>query len=128
MESIKYKLKLALIVLSFLGGLIPDLRIFAIACNSFSDYCDVFDESENLQASMRNFTLEFNTQKFPNNENNTGFSMKSRQKRFQDPLLKARETSNRVSTLLDETLVDSGYDKKMRPEVKGRPIQVPLFS
>ena len=39
-------------------------------------------------------------------------------------ILAAKKTSNRVTTLLDELLVNSGYDKKMRPEVDGRPIQV----
>ena len=128
MESIKYKLNLAVILLSFLGGLTPKLGNFVLACNTFSDYCDVFDESENAQTAMSNFSLELNPLKFPNHENNTGFEMKSRQKRFQDPFLKAKETSNRVSTLLDKLLINSGYDKKMRPEIEGRPIQVPLFS
>ena len=128
MESFQYKLILALIVLSFLGELIPEQGIFVLGCNSFSDYCDVFDEIETVQTAISNISFEFNALEFPYYENNTGFDMKSRQKRFQDPFLKAKETSNRVSTLLDELLVNSGYDKKMRPEVEGKPIQVPLFS
>ena len=128
MESFKYKLNLAFILLPFFGDLIPKLGIFVFACNSFSDYCDVFDESENVQTAMSNFSFEFHALKFPYHENNTGLYMKSRQKRYQDPFLKAKEISNRVSTLLDELLVNSGYDKKMRPEVEGKPIQVPLFS
>ena len=128
-NTTKHIFQVSFITVPLIGGLMSGRGQISEACNSFSDYCDIFDESENFQAS-----LDSSNSKWKSNQliNYTVVSYNRvrhdfRQKRSGDPFLEAKKTSNRVSTLLDELLVDSGYDKKMRPEVEGKPIQVSEF-
>ena len=125
---IRYILNCSFIIAPFIGVLVPGSILFVKACNSFSDYCDTFDEAENLPTSLNNSKTKYNPLLQVNHEKLENPSIKSdylRHKRsYNDTFLTAKKTSNRVSSLLDELLVNSGYDKKMRPEVDGSPIQV----
>ena len=121
--------QLSFIIVLLIGGLISGRGMISEACNNFSDYCDIFDENENFQASLDSSNLKRKSSQLINYTlvHDNRFRFDFRQKRSDDPFLEPKKTSNRVSTLLDELLVDSGYDKKMRPEVEGKPIEVPLF-
>ena len=48
--------------------------------------------------------------------------LKGIQKRSND----AVETSNKITSMLDELLNDSGYDKQLRPGLSGVPIEVTI--
>ena len=125
---IPYILNCSLIIGTFIGELFPGTKFFVKACNSFSDYCDMFDETENLPTSLDNSNMKINPlqpfdyEELENRSIKSGYLRLKRSKN--DNFWTAQQTSNRVSSLLDELLINSGYDKKMRPEVDGSPIQV----
>ena len=125
---IQYLLNCSLFIGPFIGELFPGSKFFVKACNSFSDYCDMLDETKNLPTSLDNSKVKINPLQPVNYDKLENRSIKSEYLRLKrsnnDNFKKAQKSSNRVSTLLDELLINSGYDKKMRPEVDGSPIQV----
>ena len=123
---IRYILNCSLIIGTFIGELFPGSKKFVKACNSFSDYCDMLDETKNLPTSLDNSKVKINPLQPVNYKKLENRSIKYlRLKRSNNASFwTAQQTSNRVSKLLDELLINSGYDKKMRPEVDGSPIQV----
>ena len=123
---IQYILNCSIFIGPFIGELFSGSNIFVKACNSFSDYCDMFDETDNLPTSLDYSKMTINPLQTVTYEKLENRSIKSeylRLKRSNNDT-KAQKTSNRVSSLLDELLINSGYDKKMRPEVDGSPVQV----
>ena len=72
---------------------------FVLGCNQdYSDFCD--------------------------HENEDKSDPKDRVKRAFQPFRSERELSKQISTILDELLVESGYDRQIRPQISGPPLEV----
>ena len=93
------------------------------ACNNFFDYCDSISDEEldrndaqNVSSKMLYMISEeqqLHHLETKNNYTNAENSSKN-----------ALQTSHKITTMLDELLNDSGYDKQLRPGISGDPIEV----
>ena len=93
------------------------------ACNNFFDYCDSISNNESshndVQKNASNIlSMVLASNRYLNSTSENG--LKGRQKRSNG----AFETSNKITSMLDELLNDSGYDKQLRPGLSGVPIEV----
>ena len=119
-----------ILVLIYPGQFHISKNIVAIACNTFNDFCDAFDE--NMEDLKENSTKELQFQQ-------TSFispdvklynyswldSTVERDKRSSITVpVEERQISKKITTLLDK-LFDSGYDRQITPHVKkGSPLEV----
>ena len=113
-------------ILIFIGIIIEYNIILTLCCNSFSDYCDNFEED--YVATNREDDLYLQSKprfsNFHEFDNTTTRESESRAKRSTDFTQDPVKISEHVSRILDELLVNSGYDKQLRPQISGKPIQV----
>ena len=105
-----------------------DTQIFVSACNNFNDFCDDIDEdpddikTENQwtnKAPVNISVLIPPHEKIPEKppeRNPPPFSMQREGKMM----------SSQVTTILDKLLFESGYDRQIRPQIHGDPVQVLL--
>ena len=99
------------------------------ACNYFFDYCDFLGEdTEELKEegyiSLDSSSLLSSVLK--NYQNQQIIKNNKRNKR--EYTIKAYKSSTQITTMLDKLLRDSRYDKQIRPEIIGTPIEVILIN
>ena len=96
------------------------------ACNNFFDYCDSISDEEfdgndaqNVSSNLMYMISEEKQLRYLETKNNyTTAEISSK-----DTL----QSSHKITTMLDELLNDSGYDKQLRPGISGDPIEVTHF-
>ena len=97
------------------------------ACNSFNDFCDGIDEEPDdikSATSLHDNQLP-NTVGWSHHNYSRMEEMNNRSKRS-PPSIHGNEekTSSQVTTILDQLLFHSGYDRQIRPQINGPPVQV----
>ena len=113
-------------ILLFIGMVIEYQVIQTLCCNSFSDYCDNFEEDYVNSNGEDDLYLQTKP-RFSNNQEFDNTSTRDsdrRTKRSPDSIQDPEKISQHVSTILDGLLVNSGYDKQLRPQISGKAIQV----
>ena len=94
------------------------------ACNNFFDYCDsisgdVLDHNEVKNYSSNILSMILDSNRSQSLKANTGHKRSQNKDQI--------ETSSKITTMLDELLNDSGYDKRLRPGLNGVPIEVMYY-
>ena len=110
-----------------LSGLFRDkTSVLVEGCNKFNDYCDDFNEELNDLNTNKVLQLKplSNLPDVNNYNKTTTIEPNHRQKRSHFILRDAEKTSKQVTTILDNLLFSSGYDKQIRPQINGPPVQV----
>ena len=117
-------------VLIYPGQFNNSKNIVAVACNTFNDFCDVFDENMEDLKENSNKEPQFQQTSFISADvklhNHSGLdSTVERDKRSSITVpVEERQISKKITTLLDK-LFDSGYDRQITPHVKkGSPLEV----
>ena len=114
--------KMWILIICFTAVLLDKKKIQSEACNNFFDYCDSIGNDDfshdnlNFSSNILSMATESNMSLTLNRED--------RYKRSQNRTSDALETSNKITSMLDELLNDSGYDKQLRPGLSGNPIEV----
>ena len=95
------------------------------ACNSYMDFCDGIDEnilvknnSEIVNATPLMEDLEIIRQ------NQYVDDILERSVRSFKPYRNGEALSLQITTILDELLFESGYDRQIRPQIEGPPLEV----
>ena len=101
-----------------------------LACNVFNDFCDEWDEApDDIKAEkIMSKNPSVNVLKLVYHNHSNGIEIDSRIKR--SPISLQREEKmkhGQVTTILDKLLFESGYDRQIRPQINGPPVQV-IFS
>ena len=105
-------------------------NIVAVACNTFNDFCDAFDENMEDLKENPNKELEIQQTSFISADvklhNYSGLDRTvDRDKRSSKTVpVEERQISKKITTILDKLLFDSGYDRQISPRVKGTPLEV----
>ena len=115
--------KLLILVVCISSSMFGKNKLQSEACNDFFDYCDSISNNESSHNDVQNKSSNILSMVLASNRYLTLTSengLKGRQTRSND----AVETSNKITSMLDELLNDSGYDKQLRPGLSGVPIEV----
>ena len=116
-----------LLVLCF-GQFRHKRSILVTACNTFNDYCDIFNEEADDINNKRG--TQFVPLLKTSTVNNHNYSAiieldDNRSKRSSYITVQNEEkTSTQVTTILDKLLFRSGYDRQFRPQINGPPVKV----
>ena len=97
-----------------------------LACNIFNDFCDELDEEPddiNAEKIMSN-NPPAKVLKLVHHNHSNGIEIDSRIKRSPISLKSEEKMHSQVTTILDKLLFDSGYDRQIRPQINGPPVQV----
>ena len=99
------------------------------ACNDYRDFCD--DSEETLLSDIGRGTNATNDKHVFQKTNLNGNVSKqhdsdtlNRETRSFKPYRSEKELSLQITTILDELLFDSGYDRQIRPQIEGPPLEV----
>ena len=120
-------------------------EILVAACNGYSDFCDdseealeewrTLEEHWNIESDIGGSTNSTNEnivfEEMNLNENEsipTESNSLNRETRSFKPYRSEKELSLQITTILDELLFDSGYDRQIRPQIDqiehGPPLEV----
>ena len=94
------------------------------ACNSYSDFCDNSVENSSVNIGrMNNTDVDMNNQ---DEEENSDYvdNILNRAIRSFKPYKSEKELSLQITTMIDELLYESGYDRQIRPQLDGPPLEV----
>ena len=103
-----------------------DTQYFVCACNIFNDFCDDLDENpddigtENQWSNKAPINISVlippheKVPEKPPKRNPSPFSIQR----------KGKMMLSQVTTILDKLLFESGYDRQIRPQIHGDPVQV----
>ena len=120
--------KIMMFIVLFSTRSFDNTHVAIEACNNFFDYCDSLGEdTENLNEE-EDISLDSSSplsSVVNNYQNQQNLKAKKREKRAYT--LKAFKSSTQITTMLDKLLRDSRYDKQIRPEISGTPIEVILI-
>ena len=83
------------------------------ACNTYSDFCDYSNSFINI-GRMNITKVYYNEDEGSDYEDNTS----NRRIRSFKPYRSEKELSLQITTILDELLFDSGYDRQIRPQIE----------
>ena len=84
------------------------------ACNTYTDFCDCINED----------TFVKNSQESVNKTKVYEDLDDSRRQDYVTDLLDRSLRSLQITTILDKLLFDSGYDRQIRPQIEGPPLEV----
>ena len=108
------------------------------ACNSYADFCDNVKQNYSLSEednSDNDTRLNITTLSLLNvNNNENGFAQyihggahnRVIRSSFK-PYRSEKELSLQITTVLDKLLFESGYDRQIRPQLEGPPLEVKEF-
>ena len=85
------------------------------ACNTYTDFCD---DSINEDTFVKNSLESVNKTKVYEDLDD------SRRQDYVTDLLDRSLRSLQITTILDKLLFDSGYDRQIRPQIEGPPLEV----
>ena len=95
------------------------------ACNSYMDFCDGIKDNtfvENSRESVNMTNVYENVDESDRNdyvEEILNWAVRS----FK-PYRSEKALSLQITTILDELLFESGYDRQIRPQIEGPPLEV----
>ena len=121
------------LVMLLIGGFDDVGKTSVIACNTFGDYCDSLDEHpiDTISATESDSTeiLPEDTPYFVNhyNDSKDKDNVNERNKRALSSTKNEKKTSSHVTTILDRLLFESGYDRRIRPQINGPPVHVNIY-
>ena len=93
------------------------------ACNSYSDFCDNSVENSFVNIGrMNNTDVDMDNQEKENSDYVD--DILNRAIRSFKPYRSEKELSLQITTMIDELLYDSGYDRQIRPQLDGPPLEV----
>ena len=97
-----------------------------LACNIFNDFCDELDEEpDDIKAEkIMSNNPPAKVLKLVQHNHSNGIENDSRIKRSPISLKSEENMHSQVTTILDKLLFDSGYDRQIRPQINGPPVQV----
>ena len=84
------------------------------ACNTYTDFCDDIIENAFVKKSIESVNA---TKVYEDLD-------KNRQDAYVTDLLDRSLRSLQITTILDKLLFDSGYDRQIRPQIEGPPLEV----
>ena len=85
------------------------------ACNTYTDFCDdVINENTFVNNSIESVNVTKVYEDFD----------KNRQHDYVTDALDRSLRSLQITTILDKLLFDSGYDRQIRPQIDGPPLEV----
>ena len=84
------------------------------ACNTYTDLCDDINENTFVKNSMESVNV---TKVYEELD-------KNRQHDYVTDLLDRSLRTLKITTILDKLLFDSGYDRQIRPQIEGPPLEV----
>ena len=84
------------------------------ACNKYTDFCDDINENTFVKNSMESVNV---TKVYEELD-------KNRQHDYVTDLLDRSLRTLQITTILDKLLFDSGYDRQIRPQIEGPPLEV----
>ena len=84
------------------------------ACNTYTDFCDDINENTFVKNSMESVNV---TKVYEELD-------KNRQHDYVTDLLDRSLRTLKITTILDKLLFDSGYDRQIRPQIEGPPLEV----
>ena len=94
------------------------------ACNSYSDFCDNSVENSSVNIGrMNNTDVDMNNQEEEENSDYVD-NILNRAIRSFKPYKSEKELSLQITTMIDELLYESGYDRQIRPQLDGPPLEV----
>ena len=109
-----------------------------LACNSYADFCDnvqqnySLSEDDNPDNDTRVNITTLSLLNVNNNENgfaqyiHGGAHNRVIRSSFK-PYRSEKELSLQITTVLDKLLFESGYDRQIRPQLEGPPLEVQEF-
>ena len=92
------------------------------ACNSYSDFCDNSVENSFVNDIGRVNNTDDDYQEYENTDYVD--DILNRAIRSFKPYRSEKELSLQITTMIDELLYDSGYDRQIRPQLDGPPLEV----
>ena len=93
------------------------------ACNSYSDFCDNSVENSFVNIGrMNNTDVDMDNQEKENSDYVD--DILNRAIRSFKPYRSEKELSLQITTMIDALLYDSGYDRQIRPQLDGPPLEV----
>ena len=95
------------------------------ACNSYMDFCDGIKDNTFVDDSIESVNM---TSVYDNvgksNKNDYVEDILNRAVRSFKPYRSEKALSLQITTILDELLFESGYDRQIRPQIEGPPLEV----
>ena len=95
------------------------------ACNTYTDFCDGISENKFIKNNVENFNV---TKVHKNLDKSLQMDyvndLLDRSVRSFKPYRSEKALSLQITTILDELLFDSGYDRQIRPQIDGPPLEV----
>ncbi len=120
--------KIMIFIVLFSARSFENTRVAIEACNNFFDYCDSLgEETEDLKKERRIPLDSSSPLSSVLNNDQMQKIIKSNKRKKRAYSRKAYKSSTQITTILDKLLRDSRYDKQIRPEISGTPIEVILF-
>ena len=95
--------------------------VVTFACNTYSDFCDNSFDNSFVNVERMNKTNEYESE-----DEKTDYvdDILNRAIRSFKPYRSEKELSLQITTILDELLFESGYDRQIRPQLEGPPLEV----
>ena len=103
-----------------------DTKHLVYACNIFNDFCDDIDENPDdikTETEWKNKAPINISVLIPPHEK----TPEKQPERSRSPFsiqTEGKVLSSQVTTILDRLLFESGYDRQIRPQMNGEPVQV----
>ena len=95
------------------------------ACNTYTDFCDGINENTFIKNSIENVNVT-NVYEDLDETRQVDYvnDLLDRSVRSFKPYRSEKALSLQITTILDELLFDSGYDRQIRPQIEGPPLEV----
>ena len=120
--------KIIIFIILFSVRSFENTRVAIEACNYFFDYCDFLGEDTEDIKEERDIPLASSYPLSSVSKNySTQQTIKANKRNKRAYTIKAYKSSTQITTMLDKLLRDSRYDKQIRPEISGTPIEVILI-
>ena len=97
--------------------------VITFGCNTYSDFCDTSEEYLVVKNDRVNITRVVYVDNHEQNRSEYLDDILNRAVRSFKPYRSEKELSLQITTILDDLLFDSGYDRQIRPQIEGPPLE-----
>ena len=121
-----HRLRFLVVFIIWHARLNQDAKHLVSACNIFNDFCDDIDENPDDIKTETEWTNKapINISVLIPPHEKTPEKQPERSRSPFSIQTEGKVLSSQVTTILDRLLFESGYDRQIRPQMNGEPVQV----